>query len=258
VSKGQIRPDDTAVVLEKLYGRLVDNFDDSDRLQINDSIRSIIDSYVLSDTIFDHRFSNLRYLGQITSRDSLMKIITWNLVLRSRPSQYFCYFIRKQDSIGGNKVSSLTTSYKEEPVKTDTIYSEQNWYGALYYDLRPFVIDNKPYWVLLGVDYGNLFITRKIIEVLNFSEDDSIIFGRRWFDTGDKVKFRDVFEYASNGMMSLRFSPEGSIVFDHLVPFSPAMKDDRQYYGPDYSYDAYILEKDIWKLNINVDARNKE
>jgi hypothetical protein len=59
-------------------------------------------------------------------------------------------------------------------------------------------------------------------------------------------------------MMSLRFTSDKSIVFDHLVPFSPAMKDDRQYYGPDYSYDAYHFENGLWKLMINVDARNKE
>ena len=44
-----------------------------------------------------------------------------------------------------------------------------------------------------------------------------------------EIKFRDVFEYASNAMMSLRFRSDSSIVFDHLVPFSPAQKDDRQY-----------------------------
>jgi hypothetical protein len=58
--------------------------------------------------------------------------------------------------------------------------------------------------------------------------------------------------------MSLRFSSDSSIVFDHLVPFSPALMDDRQYYGPDYSFDAYNFENCLWRLTINVDARNKE
>lgn len=62
--------------LEKLYGRLVKNNNDSIRIQVNDSIRTIIESYVRSDTIFDHKFNNLRYLGQVTSTDSLVKIVT--------------------------------------------------------------------------------------------------------------------------------------------------------------------------------------
>ncbi len=59
-------------------------------------------------------------------------------------------------------------------------------------------------------------------------------------------------------MMSLRFVSRESIVFDHLVPLSPSQEGDRQYYGPDYSNDAYNLENGLWRLKINVDVRNKE
>jgi hypothetical protein len=255
---GQTTENDTPQVLENLFLRLLTNYEDSDRLRINDSISSIIDNYVKSDTVFNHRFRNLHYLGQITSADSLLKIVTWNLVLGSGQSSYFCYLIRKRETGNGNKIYRLITGYRENQVRTDTTYNGQDWYGALYYDIRPYLIDNNKSWILLGIDYGNPFITRKIIDVLSFTKQDSIIFGKKWFDTGENKKFRDVFEYASNGIMSLRFSSDSSIVFDHLVPFSPNLKDDRQYYGPDYSYDAYYYVDGIWKLKINIDVRNKE
>jgi hypothetical protein len=258
VAKGQISVNETPGVLEKLYGRLAGNFNDNDRLRINDSIRLIIDSYVGSDTMFIHRFKNLRYLGQITSPDSLLKIITWNLVLGGLPGRYFTYFIRKQSPEKKNMIYRLSTDYNENHINTDTIYHESDWYGALYYDIKPFKIDNNQFWVLLGIDYGNSFISRKIIEVLSFTQADSIIFGKKWFASGDKIKFREVFEYASNGMMSLKFGSDSSIVFDHLVPFSPSLKNDRQYYGPDYSYDAYNFENGLWRFKLNVDVRNKE
>jgi len=257
VSSGQNNPEPVSVVLEKLYGRLVNNYDDNDRIHINDSIRMIIEGYVMSDTVFNHRFPNLKYLGQITSSDSLIKIITWNLVLKSSPGRYYCYLIRREGPDKKRRISRLMTSYKEEPIRTDTTYTGQNWYGALYYDLRPYIIDGEKLYVLLGIDYGNLLISRKIIDVVSFTDEDSIIFGKRWFSTGTDIRFRDIFEYASNGMMSLRFSSVKSIVFDHLVPFSPDRKDDRQYYGPDYSYDAYNFENGFWKLIVNVEARNK-
>ena len=152
----------------------------------------------------------------------------------------------------------LTEIYHEDPVLTDTMYSQSDWYGALYYDIKPFIIDNNRFWILLGIDYGNPFITRKIIEVLSFASDDKIIFGKKWFSSAGLLKYRDILEYASNGTMSLRFRSDSSIVFDHLVPFSPSQTGDRQYYGTDYSYDAYILENGIWSLTVNVDARNKE
>jgi hypothetical protein len=256
--KGQVPLNDTHQVLEKLYGRLLSNYIDIDRLRINDSIRFIIDSYVKSDTVFNHRFKNLRYLGQITSPDSLLKIVTWNLVLESGQSRYFCYFIRKTEPGIKNRIYRLTATYREEPVKTDTIYTEPDWYGALYYDIKPYIINDKKYWILLGINYGNPSVSRKIIEVLSFTPDASIIFGKKWFASGEKIKFREVFEYASSGMMSLRFSSDTSIVFDHLVQISPALKDKRQYYGSDYSYDAYNFENGLWRLKINVDVRNQE
>jgi hypothetical protein len=258
LSKGQSASTDTPVALEKLYGRLVNNYDDTDRLHINDSIRLILDSYVRSDSIFNHKFTNLRYLGQIISPDSTLKIVTWNLVLGNSPGLYFCYFIRKQENGKGNKVYSLTTAYRDEPVRTDTTYTESDWYGALYYDLKPYIIDDRRCWVLLGIDYGNPFVSRKIIDVLSFTSEDSLLLGRKWFESGDSLEFRYVFQYTANAMMTLRFASDKSIVFDHLVPFSQSQNNDRQYYGPDYSYDAYNFENGIWRMSVNVDARNKE
>ena len=222
MAKSQVPATETSQYLRNFFNRLVDNYDDNDRIRINDSIRLIIDSYVKSDTVFSHRFTNLRYMGQIMSPDSLLKIITWNLVLENKPGRYFCYFIRKQEPGKENRIYRLSAAYNENPVKTDTTYTESDWYGALYYDLKPYKIGDKQCWVLLGIDYGNPFISRKIIEVLSFTPDDSIIFGRKWFASEEELKFRDVFEYASNAMMSLRFRSDSSIVFDHLVPFSPA------------------------------------
>jgi len=92
---------------------------------------------------------------------------------------------------------------------------------------------------------------------LTFKPDGTIIFGEKWFDSGKDIRFRAVFEYASNAMMSLRFRSDNSIVFDHLVPFSPSKKDDHEFYGPDYSFDAYNYKDGLWKLVINVDVRNE-
>jgi len=258
IANSQVPPKDASLVLEELFNRLVGNFNDTDRVKINDSIRIILDSYVRSDSVFTHKFTNLRYLGQITSSDSLLKIVTWNLVLENEPGRYFCYFIRKPESGKENKIYSLSVTYNENPVRTDTTYNGSDWYGALYYELKPYVTGTYRCWVLLGIDFGNAFITRKIIDVLSFSAGDSIVFGRKWFASGENIKYRDVFEYASNAMMSLRFRSDNSIIFDHLVPFSGSHKDDRQYYGPDYSVDAYNFENDMWKLVLNVDARNQE
>jgi hypothetical protein len=245
-------------LLGTLYGRLVNNYNDTVRIRVNDSIKVIIESYVKSDSVFNHKFSGLRYLGQIVSPDSAVKIVTWNLVLGNSPGKYFCYIIKRGAKGEKNRVYTLASDYREAVIKEDTTYSISDWYGALYYDIRLYRIDNITCWILLGIDYGNQLISRKIIEVLNITPEGSLFFGKKWFAENDKLSFRKVLEYGSSGMMTLRFASEKSIVFDHLVPFSPAQTGDRQFYGPDYSYDAFNLTDGIWKLKINVDARNKE
>lgn len=256
--KAQEVPDGTQERLGKLYGRLINNYNDTIRLRVNDSIKVIIDSYVRSDSIFSHKFSGLRYLGQIISPDSLVKIVTWNLVLTNNKGKYFSYIIKRGEPGKSNTVYSLSSDYREGPVKTDATYTVSDWYGALYYDLKPYKADGETCWILLGIDFGNELISRKIIEVLNINPNGSLLFGKEWFSDGGKPGLRVVLEYGSTAMITLRFASEKSIVFDHLVPFSTEQADDRQFYVPDYSYDAYNLTDGMWKLKINVDARNKE
>lgn len=247
---------DAQISLEKLFGRLVTSHNDRDKIKINDSIELMIDGYSRSDTIFTHKFRNLKYLGQIATENSQLKILTWNLLLDSAGSKYFCYFIHR--SANKNSVRKLEKTYSKEPVRSDTVYSEKNWYGALYYDMRSVGKGNKIHWVLLGIDYGNPSVTRKIIDVVSFNPDGTILFGKKIFVSGEITKFREVLEYSSDAVISLKFASQKSIVFDHLVPVSPAFKGNREYYGPDYSYDAYNLQKGVWKLDTNVDVRNRK
>ena len=258
LTKSQISTSEMSVTLEKLFVRMHSASTDSDRFRINDSIKFCIEDFLSSDQVFTRTFSNIRYLGQITSSDSLIKIITWNLVLASEPGRYFCYIIRKSSDGNTKKIYSLTHSYVDKQISTDTIYTLSDWYGALYYDIRPFATENRQSWVLLGINYSNPLMTRKIIDVLSFTPDDKILFGGRWFDSSGSLNYRHVLEYSASAIISLRFIADNSIVFDHLVPLPPSGNDNLIYYGPDYSYDAYILKNGFWKFTINVDVRNRQ
>ena len=243
--------------LEGMFSRIRENLTPKEKLSLNDSIRVIIEGYAASDTVFKHRFLNLRFLGQITSPDSLVKIITWNLILDDGGNRYFCYIIRRPARDSKSKVYKLTGTYNEATIRSDTIYSESNWYGALYYDVRPFITANETSYVLLGLDYGNSFITRKVIDVVSFGSGSSLVFGKKCFSDGKQLLPRVVFEYASTAVMSLKFVTNVTIVFDHLSPSSPEMKDNRQFYGPDFTFDSYALENGLWRLKSNIDVRNK-
>ena len=256
ITLGQVTKNDTPVVLERLFARISASINDSEKLKANDSIQILVDSYARSDSVFVHKFANLKHLGQITSKDSRLKIISWNLLLKDSLSRYYCYFIHNNKE--EKKTYKLTSKYHREPVRMDTIYSGNNWYGALYYDLRPVKKDNQVFWMLLGIDYGNPAVTRKIIDVLSFNPEGKVVFGKKWFETGKMTGFREVLEYGYTAVISLRFLTDKLIVFDHLVPVTPEYENNREFYGPDYSYDAYRFEKGAWKLKINIDVRNEK
>jgi hypothetical protein len=244
--------------LEDLFTRLHKSSDDEVKIRINDSVRMIINSYAASDTLFSHRFDNLRTLGQLTSPDSLLKILTWNLFLGDGTNKYHLYIIRRSSAKGKCRIYDLSGKFTEDPIRTDTFYSESDWYGALYYEVKPFVDKGQTVYVLLGIDFGNSLLTRKMIDVLSFKDDESLVFGKEWFIAGQMTEARVVIEYGSSAVASMRFVEDSIIAFDHLVPVSPEFENDRRYYVPDFSYDAWIFENGFWKLEPDIDLRNRE
>jgi len=256
--KGHSQERNVSSILERFFYRISNSRDDAERLKLNDSVLSVIDSYSRSDSVLSHRFNSIRNLGQIASPDRKVKIITWNLNKSDGTSNYYCYFIRNEGRGEQNRVDKLICKNSPETIGTDKTYSGSDWYGALYYDIRPFKIGKQTYYILLGIDYHNLLLTRKIIEVLTFTRDGQIIFGKNCFTDGSKGRYRVVLEYSSAGVVSLRFVSDKLIVFDHLVPFSAENKNNREFYGAEYSNDAYIFKNGIWKFVQDYKTGNKK
>ena len=244
--------------LEKLFSRLISEREDSVRIRVNDSIKTIIDQVVEIDSIFNFNY-NVRFLGQITSTDSIIKIVSWNLNLRNEQSKYFCYKIKKGEQNNSNSIYKLTADYTSYDISKDTIYTSENWYGALYYEIRPLIVDKEKRWIALGINYSNPLITKKIIDVITFKPDGSIEFGAPLFSLSEnELMKREVFQYSADAAMTLRFLDDNTIAFDHLVPFAPEFIGKMEYYGPDFSYDAFIFEEGMWNFKRDIDARNEE
>jgi hypothetical protein len=254
--KAQTDAHDVARLLESLFARIIDRYDTNERIRLNDSVQLLIDSYVTSDSVFTHRFG-IRNLGQVLSPDNRFKIINWNLILPNGTNKYFCYFIVRQADNANNKVYKLTGLHSEDQVRTDTIYSVNNWYGSLYYAIKPFKIKRQTSYILLGIDLSSGMTNRKIIEVLNLNDDGTIIFGKKCFSLNNKLKFREVLEYSSEGVVSLKFNNDKTIVFNHLASSSERDKNDSDSYGADV-FDAYNYKKGIWYFESNVDFRRNQ
>jgi hypothetical protein len=58
--------------------------------------------------------------------------------------------------------------------------------------------------------------------------------------------------------MSLRYQENKDwIVFDHLAPSQTSLEGQYEFYGPDFTFDAFQWEKKRWVFKANVDVRNE-
>ena len=255
---GQAGIRDTPGILENLYKRITDTKDENEKLRLNDSIKLIISSYAASDSVFNHRFENLRYLGQIISPDMKLKIITWNVFMRNSPNRYFCYLIRKGERKQKNSVCFLAGQNREEPIRTDITYNSNNWYGALYYAIQPFRKKRQTHYILLGLDYGNISVSRKMIDVLSFTPEGDLLFGLDCIVKNGETKLREVLEYSPEGVVTLRMENRNLIVFDRLTTLASGHGTGSEFSGAGITFDGYILKRGSWRFVSDVDVKNKK
>jgi hypothetical protein len=243
---------DLPPILNGLYDRILFTVSNEEKLRLNDSVQLVVGQYAASDRVFESSFQSVRFLGQILSSDKRIKILTWNLMLRDGTNHYFCYLIRKGKRGKENSVHFLKGIHQAEAPSSGRIYSEDDWYGALYYAAEPCKKD----YILLGLDFGDME-SRKIIDVLKFDKTGRITLGKDFFSRDDKKLFRDVIEYSSESIVSLRFIKPGLIVFDQLAAISGSGDDDSEPLGAyGILYDGYVYKRGTWKFTSGIDARN--
>lgn len=255
---GQTGTRDTRLILEDLYKRITETKDENEKLRLNDSITLLITGYAASDSVLIHRFENLRWLGQIVSPDLKLKIITWNIYMRNSPNRYFCYIIRKGERKQENTIYYLKGQNREEPIRKDITYNTDNWYGALYYAIQPFRKNRQTHYILLGLDYGNIKVSRKLIDVLSFTPGGDILFGLDCFEKEKEIPLRFILEYSPEGIVSLRLETPKMIVFDNLTTVSTGHGDGSELSAAGITFDAFVLKRGTWKFISDADVKNKK
>ncbi len=225
----------------------------------NKQFKKLVDQTLHEPTIFDINFTKLRTLGIIDSPDKLVRIVNWNVEQDDGTQKYYAYVIHR-NSLKDTKTkvielidkSFLLTAKPEETLEADM------WYGALYYQIIPVEKANKIYYTVLGWDGGTRMSNTKLIDVLVFS-GNSVKLGYPLFKSGATTAKRLFYEHSERSVMSLKYEPEYKrIIFDHLMPETPTMVGFYEFYVPDMSYDAFVLDGNRWVLKEDVIGINKK
>ena len=202
-------------------------------------------------------FEKLTKISIQTSENKKVRIITWQIQFSSGVFSYFGFI---QSNANKNDILLYQLNDKSEEISNieNAVFTPEKWYGTLYYKIVTNKYKKDTYYTLLGWDGNDNLTNKKIIDVLYFDSNNNPVFGKPVFSYENKIQNRIIFEYGEQVKMLLNFDEDYKmIIWDHLAPSSPALKDKFQYYGPDFSYDGLKFNKGIWEFYPKITPKNK-
>ena len=239
--------------LKALGNKFINDDNDLERKNANYAFIKTLVAALKIPNSFLYPFDSVKSVSIINSPDNRFRIITWPIANEDGSYRFYGTI---QINTGGNLQMFPLNDYS--PVlknPEDSVTDNIKWFGAEYYRIIP-VYTPKLYYVLLGWKGNTVKSTKKVIDVLSFNDGKPIL-GLPVFDGNGKTRKRVVFEYARQVSMLLRYVPDQNlIVFDHLSPPDPKLKNQRDTYGPDLTYDGYKLKNGRWVYIDNLDMRN--
>ena len=225
-------------------------------MNLNEEFKTILTNTIQNKEAFNYSFDSLsNFMSTTTSGDGIFRIFNWNIQLEGQKQHYECWIL-----LNNLKVLKLQDFNNNVPEIEYASLDENTWFGALYYTIIPNQRKNKTIYTLLGWDGNDMFSNKKIIETMYITKKNKIQFGFPIFNYPDgKTKKRVIFQYNKQSYMSLKHNQirkDDYIVFDHLIPSSPHLKDFPDWYVTDLSFDAFKWEDSEWNYKRDFDAKS--
>lgn len=258
VSRAQFNFQEREAELASLLDSVRTQNKDTEKKKWNNEFKKVLVSTLDEPTIFNQQFTKLKTLGVIDSPDQMVRIVNWNIELEDGTQQYTAFVLHKDLKKDKHKVFELIDNSMMLPGKPEETLEHTMWYGALYYHIIPVTKNGKTYYTVLGWDGGTRRSNTKLIDVIYFT-GNSLKLGFPLFKTPKGTAKRMFYEHSERSYMSLKYEEEYKrIIFDHLMPENPHMEGIYEYYIPDMSYDAFVLEDGKWILHEDVIGVNKK
>lgn len=224
----------------------------------NQLFKEALKNAVQYEGAFDYAFDSLKTISKITSPDQQFRIFNWNIEFPDYSQHYECLVLYKKND-RKTILFELKDASATLPYHYDGPCKEEEWFGALYYDIAATQKGSRSYYTLIGYDGNTSRSNIKILESMYFV-GNSVRFGYPIFDTEDGVKKRVFLEYAENAVVSVKYNPQKQqIVYDHLRPESPNLEGFYEYYVPDMSYDAFKKQPNgQWSYHADITPMNSQ
>ena len=227
------------------------------RIVKNDSFKVALSDFLESDSSFSISLEGVPFIGDLYAPDGKVRFILWNLPLDNGTYRYYGFLQTKLEKKGPVQLAQLidgADSFSRPDFKT---LQEDEWYGALYYEIVPFKRNKKTAYALLGWRGVNSALQTKVIDVLTFTRSGSPRFGAPVFKLGIRANKRVIFKHAKEAYMALRYIPkEKSIVYNRLYPKRDDLAGIYEFYFPEIGiFDGLNLKRGNWEEVKDLDIR---
>jgi len=224
----------------------------SQRQSANEKFCQLWEEALSQSIAYDYPFDSLMNVSKLSAPDGSFRLFTWQLFESDDAYVYFGYVLHKDGRVV--KLDDKSSDYFTPEFESG---DKDHWYGALYYNIVPFIgVDAKTQYLLFGYDGNSLMERRKIIDVMSWSEAGLPIFGAPVFTASADSRAhppalnRIVLEYFAGAKVKCNYDEiQNQILYDHLV-FKKTPYGD--FLIPDGSYEGYVYEEGKWKHNMKV------
>lgn len=200
---------------------------------------------------FYYPFDSLQTVSKLYAPDSSFRIFTWQM----KKDEYFYLqkgAIQYRTANGELKLTPLFDQSMFTSKPQDSVRSNKNWIGAVYYRIIEKTFNNKKYYTLIGFDSYTVSSNRKWIDVLTFDDKTGEpVFGGSYFtfknDTTKRApQSRFYIEYKKEAGTTFNYNPElDMIIYDHLTSETDE-PERKETYVPDGDFEGFKWENGQW------------
>ena len=245
--------------LRNLHQQILNDEDDSLKQIMQSRFKTKLMTVLAQQESMNFPFDSLQSIAVLGASDNSFRIFNWEIPYSDGSIAYEAivqFYNPKKKQIDTVTLTDVSTLLKKPENQS---LDAKNWYGAHYYKLIETVHKKKRTYTLLGANHSNPLLRKKLIDVIVIGKDGKLKFGESIFMQQKASSRRVIFYYSAEVSMSLRYDSERKmILFDHLVPRSPELKGQFEFYGPDMSIDGFLFKKGKWLYQDDVDARNEK
>lgn len=197
---------------------------------------------------FKYPFKQLKSISIQYPQDSTFRVFTWQLYVGVNDYRYFGAI--QMNTADLQLFPLRDRSHEMEGDVQHVLLSPDQWFGAVYYNLKQVDSPQGRYYLLFGFDGHQFFKKRKLIDVLTFQEEKPVFGAPVFINKEDQdqlpQKSRLLLEYTADASIRLNYDElHEMIIFDHLIPMNGQYGEGMTHF-PDGSYEGYRLEDGFW------------